>query len=88
MDSITVELVKAVRDHAMKNYEGPEGWDYVIECWESSEIADEIKDCKTAEEAIARMRAAIAPLNERRDEVLAISGEYKRDENGVWQQIK
>lgn len=36
------ELVKAVKDHAKKNYDS-NGWDYVVETFEDSEIADEIR---------------------------------------------
>lgn len=64
------EMIAAVRAHALKNYER-DGWDYVVECWSESEIAAEIAACRTVEGAIRKMRAAVKPLAERRDEVRA-----------------
>lgn len=64
------ELIKAVRDYAATNY-GKDGWDYVVECWSDEEIADAIGGSKTAKGAIAKVRAAIHPLSDMRDEVRA-----------------
>lgn len=64
------ELVAAVRQYAVSNYEKA-GWDFVVECWADDEIAEEIKGCRTEDGAIKRMKAAIRPLHERREEVRA-----------------
>lgn len=36
------KLVEAVQAHAIKHYAEGRGWDYVVECWGSDEIAAEI----------------------------------------------
>ena len=69
------DFVSVVRNHALANY-NTDGWDYVVECWEDGDILDAINDATTAAQAIAIVRAAVAPLAERRDEARAESGEY------------
>lgn len=64
------ELVAAVKQFAEDNY-NKDGWDYVVECWADDEIAIEIEGCRTEQGAIKRMKAAIRPLHERREEVRA-----------------
>jgi hypothetical protein len=68
------DLINAVRDHAYANY-NDDGWDYVVECWEDGDILEAIGDADTAEEAVARVREAVRPLAEMRDEVRA-AGEW------------
>jgi hypothetical protein len=68
------DLINAVRDHAFANY-NDDGWDYVVECWEDGDILKAIGDADTAEEAVARVREAVRPLAEMRDEVRA-AGEW------------
>ena len=69
------ELINAVRNHALDNY-NVDGWDYLVECWADGDILECIDDATTVEQAIAHVRAALAPLAEMRDEVRAASGEY------------
>lgn len=38
---MNVELVEAVKAHALAHYEDG-GWDVVVECWEDREIADHL----------------------------------------------
>ena len=64
------ELIAAVRTHAYANYNA-DGWDYLVECWADGDILEVIEDADTAADAIARVKAALAPLAERRDEVRA-----------------
>jgi len=63
-------LVQAVKDHALANYE-EDGWDYIVECWTDSEIAEAIKGCKTPLQAIRRIGKTARLLDERRQEVCA-----------------
>jgi hypothetical protein len=48
-----LDLVDAVRRHAMANYEN-DGWDYVVECFDDGDIIELISDAdaKTAKQAI------------------------------------
>lgn len=45
------DLVKAVKYHAVANY-NKDGWDYVVECYEDDEIANEIRGAREPREAI------------------------------------
>lgn len=65
-----INSIKAVRDFAVANY-GQDGWDFVVECWSDADIAEAIGKARTAKAAIAKVKAAIAPLAERRDEIMA-----------------
>ena len=62
------ELVAAVKAHALENYEKG-GWDYVVECWSDTEIADEIRPGSTPKQAIKRIGDIVKILDERRREV-------------------
>ncbi len=66
------ELVKAVKDHALANYETG-GWDYVIECWDDAEILDELlsAEIETEEEAIKVIGDIVAVIDGERREVQA-----------------
>lgn len=61
------ELIKAVKDHAYKNYD--RGWDEIIECWSDAEIWKEISDCKTSASAIRKMSKIVKLRYERRREI-------------------
>lgn len=63
-------LIEAVKAHALENYETG-GWDFVVECWEDSDIAEEIEGCTTEAEAIARVGRFASLQDERRREVEA-----------------
>lgn len=63
-------LVKAVREHARANYSAG-GWDYVVECYEDSDIIEEMGDATTAEEAIKNVGCIVGLRREREEEVRA-----------------
>lgn len=67
-------LIAAVRDHALDNY-NTEGWDYLVECWEDGDIIDAMGDASTTKQAINNVRDALRPLADMRDEVRA-AGEW------------
>lgn len=62
------ELIEAVKEHARLNY-GTDGWDYIVECYEDSEIRDLIEGCETVEEAIAAAGEIMEIKNERREDI-------------------
>ena len=45
------EMVEAVKSNAL-NHDNEGGWDSIVECYEDSDIANEIEGCTTIEEAI------------------------------------
>lgn len=55
MDERLETLVEAVKQHALTHY-NREGWDYIVECWSDSEIAEVIKHCRKVTTAIRLMR--------------------------------
>ena len=64
------ELIKAVRDHALDNYEKG-GWDILVECWDDEEIAEVIGGAKTPKAAIAACKRVIGTIDEYRSDVIA-----------------
>ena len=62
------DLVKAVKAHALANYE-KEGWDIVVECYSDSDIAEIIKTARTPAGAIKMARAKIKPHADYRSEI-------------------
>lgn len=64
------DLIKAVREHALRNYER-NGWDYVVECWSDKDIEEAIGRCTGVRGAIDKVKAAVAPLASYRSEVRA-----------------
>ena len=62
----TTELVKAVKAYANEHYGDRGGWDFVVECWEDSEIAEEIEGAQTAEQAIEIMSTYADAMGEQR----------------------
>ena len=63
-------LVKQVREHALQNYD-QDGWDFLVECWEDSDIAEHIGDATDLDVAIQRCRRVTRALDEHRREVRA-----------------
>jgi hypothetical protein len=61
-------LVKAVKDHAMANY-NTDGWDYIVESFTDREIAAEIGKARTEKGAIRAVRAVARLLDERRRDI-------------------
>lgn len=64
------ELIAAVRKHAMDHYEEG-GWDFVVECYEDSDIAREMGDAATPAEAIAAVARIAGIRDERRRDAQA-----------------
>lgn len=48
----TTSLVEAVKAHALAHYTDG-GWDVIVECWDDDEIAEQIGDASTVEDALA-----------------------------------
>lgn len=65
-------LAEAVYDHACENYERG-GWDYVVECYDRSELAELVGRATTVHGAISNVAKAtgIALHNARREEFRA-----------------
>ena len=68
--ALTDDLLAAVRDHAVANYE-VDGWDVVIECYDDDELIKIIGDTRTACCAITKVRAHVAPYATVRDDIRA-----------------
>jgi len=66
----TNTLIQAVRDHAQENYEAG-GWDILVECWDNSDIAEQIEGATTEAEAIAECAYILNLLDENRREIEA-----------------
>ena len=60
-------LIKAVREHARKNYNSG-GWDYVLESFDDADLIEAIGDAQTIEAAIAKVGRIVALHNEKREE--------------------
>jgi hypothetical protein len=61
------ERVQAVKAHALKNYE--QGWDTVVECYDTVEIEEVVRTAKTIKGAIWLMSRHIGPGNAYRQEI-------------------
>ncbi len=68
------ELIKAVRRHAEANY-CLDGWDYLVECWDDSDIGRAIAGATNERQAIARCKRTVGILDEQRSECRA-AGEW------------
>lgn len=64
------DIVKAVRDHAVRNY-NVGGWDYVVETYDDKELIEEIGDAATPEEAIRRIGEIVGSLDSYRRDIQA-----------------
>lgn len=59
----TIEkMVLSVRVHAIANFNGGKGWDYVSECWTKEDIAEQVKNCRSVAGAIKKVGKACAAL--------------------------
>ena len=67
-----LDLVDAVRNHAMANY-GKDGWDYVVECYEDSDIIEILSDAdaSTPKQAIKAVGDYVGGVADYRDEIQA-----------------
>jgi hypothetical protein len=64
-------MVAAVKAHAIANYE--KGWDYVVECYEDSEIAEQLTEegATTVAEALKSFGENVALREDRRADIEA-----------------
>lgn len=86
-------LVEHVKAHAIANYTTG-GWDYVVECWEDSQIIEAIcmAGAKSEHDAIRAVAKLAGILADYRDDIRAAGDtdaeraeyEYERDERN-WQ---
>lgn len=70
--SSPAEATEYVYGYALRNYDcRAEAWDHVIECFDRAEVADLVKNCKTAAGAVSLVRChyMLPLLAERRNEV-------------------
>jgi hypothetical protein len=63
-----MSLVKQVREYAKQNY-NQDGWDFLVECWEDSDILEYIGDATDAETAIQNCRHVTQALDDTRREI-------------------
>ena len=67
----TSELIRAVRDHAEKNYV-KEGWDFLVECWSDDDIVKAMGKVRSAKSAIAACKRELRILDDHRKEQTAM----------------
>jgi hypothetical protein len=67
----TSELIRAVRDHAEKNYV-KEGWDFLVECWSDDDIVKVMGKVRSAKSAIAACKRELHILDDQREEQIAM----------------
>lgn len=63
-----LQLVEEVQKYAKEHYE-ENGWDFVVECWEPSDILKVIAGAKSRNSAIARVLAIVKVQHSRRLDV-------------------
>ncbi len=63
------KLVDAVKNHALQNYDGRDGWHIVVECFSDRQIADIVKRCRTEKGAISTVKSYIKPLADQWNEI-------------------
>ena len=66
------DIAEAIQKHAVQNYE-VNGWDYIVECWTRSEIAQELlrADIWTVEDGIAYFAESARIFHDRRTDAEA-----------------
>ena len=69
------ELVQGVRAHAIANY-NKGGWDFLVECWEDSDIEEQIGNAKTMRGAIMACKRTLRLMDEHRKEQQASYAEH------------
>ena len=62
------ELVQGVMNHARDNYNS-DGWDYIYECWDSSELEAELEGLTSLKSAIKRMGKIAKDFEEQRSDI-------------------
>lgn len=70
MSNTMQEMIQAVKTYAREHYnEG--GWDSIVECYDDSDIAREIKGCTTCAEAIEAVGHGCEVWDDRRRDIQA-----------------
>ena len=54
------DFIAAVQQHSLENYEN-DGWDYVVECYDDTEIADVIKTARASARLISGSQRSVRP---------------------------
>ena len=68
-----MSILQEVRDYALEHYyEG--GWDVIVETFEDSELAEEIRGAKTLEGALRKLRPVVRVWSEQQADA----------QNSVW----
>lgn len=67
------DLIAAVREHAVANYE-KHGFDFLVECWTDDDIAEAITGTKSKTAAITAARKAVKVLADSRQDARASGG--------------
>lgn len=62
------EIIKALRAYAIEHYEEG-GWDFLVECWEDSEIIEELGDIDTFEAARDHMAKVLKTVDDYRKDI-------------------
>ncbi len=64
-------LVRCVKNHAQQNYNS-DGWDYLVECYDDSDIAEMIAECKaiTAKQAITYVGGVLKDKDDYRSDIM------------------
>ena len=58
----------AIKAHALANYE-KDGWDYIVECYDDTQILEIIKTARTINGAIKMVHAHIKPRADYRADI-------------------
>lgn len=70
MANTMAEMVAAVKKYAEDHY-NEDGWDSIVECYDNSDIAREVGNATTIEEAIAKVGKGCKIWDEHRQDVIA-----------------
>jgi hypothetical protein len=64
------EMIAAVKNYAIEHY-NEDGWDSIVECYDDSDIKEDIGNAATVEEAIRNVARFCILWDERRTDALA-----------------
>jgi len=68
MSILDREWAASIRQHAKENYDR-DGWDYIVECWEDSDIVKAWGDAKDLKQALANVHEVVQVMDSRRKDV-------------------
>lgn len=68
IDCHVPDMVQAVKDHALQNYE-QDGWDVIVETYSTDQLAKLVRECKDAPAAIRLMHKIAKTHAERQSEL-------------------